>query len=104
MSSSTTFRPHFGLGITFTLVIVLALVVVGFTHALPLQSISLNKEKRDLVCGAASREDITAFFLLNYVAHAATIRHFPGDTTETQIWYTACALFCPFTGVWKACQ
>jgi len=104
MSSSITFRPSFALGtITITLLVVLALVV-GFTHALSLPPTSSKEKRSDIVCGAASWEDVIAFFLLNYVAHAATIRHFPGDTTKTQIWYTACAFFFPFTGVWRACQ
>jgi len=104
MSSSITFRPSFALGtITITLLVVLALVV-GFTHALSLPPISSKEKRSDIVCGAASWEDVVVFFLLNYVAHAATIRHFPGDTIKTQIWYTACALFFPFTGVWRACQ
>jgi len=101
--SSSAFRPRFGL-VTFALLLVLVLVVVvGIAHALPLQSTSIKEKRSDIVCGAASWEDVVAFFLLNYVAHAATIRHFPGDTTKTQIWYTACALFFPFTGVWRAC-
>jgi hypothetical protein len=45
---------------------------------------------------------VFAFYLLNYVAHAATIRRYAGDSTFTQIWWTACALFLPFAGVWRA--
>jgi hypothetical protein len=108
MISTCTFHPHFRLSpLPPTLVVVLALVsLVGLTLASPLQpGTSLPKEKRsDLVCGAASWEDVAAFSLLNYVAHAATVRQFPGDNMKTQIWYIACALFVPFAGVWRACE
>jgi hypothetical protein len=79
---------------------------LGLFHALPVASPDpYTKEKRSaVVCGAASWEDVVAFFLLNYVAHAATIHHFPGDSSSTQIWWTACVLFVPFAGVWRACQ
>jgi hypothetical protein len=88
--------------------IVLALVLLlGFSHALPLSSPSQpTKEKRSdqLVCTSSSWYDVVAFFLLNFVAHAATIRHYPGDNTFTQVFWTICALFLPFAGVWRACQ
>jgi hypothetical protein len=108
MISTCTFHLHFRLSpLPPTIVVVLALVsLVGLTLVSPLQpGTSLPKEKRsDLVCGAASWEDVAAFFLLNYVAHAATVRPFPGDNMKTQIWYIACALFVPFAGVWRACE
>jgi len=96
-------------GLRFIIIILFMLVLLAISsHALPLQSSSSynsDKEKRDnIVCGAASWTDIVAFFLLNYVVHAGTIRHFPGDSTTTQIWWTACAFFVPFAGVWRACE
>lgn len=103
---SYTFRPPCRLRPLATTLVLLALVVlVSLTHAFPLRPTSPHKEKRsDLVCRAASWEDVVAFFVLNYIAHAATIRHFPGDSDATQFWYTLCALFVPFAGVWRACQ
>jgi hypothetical protein len=75
-------------------------VLVVLSHELPFQRPSSQNHKRsDVLCGAASWEDVVAFYLLNYIAHGATIRHFPGDSTKTQIWWTACALFFPFAGV-----
>jgi hypothetical protein len=105
MSSSCAFRLRFLLNPLPFIKVLTFVTLVGLAHALPLQPTSPSKEKRsDLVCGAASWQDVVAFFLLNYVAHAATVRHFPGDPTKTQMWYTACALFLPFSGVWRACQ
>jgi len=92
--------------LTIATITAVALVFVVLTHAVPLQrTLSWPKEKRsDVLCGAAGWEDVVAFFLLNYVAPAATVRQFPGDTTKTQIWWTVCGLFFPFTGVYRACQ
>ena len=104
MIPSSPFRPYFRIRIAFGVLVLL--VLLGFCNALPFTTPLVHpKEKRsDVVCGAASWVDVVAFFLLNYVAHAATIRHFPGDSTTTQIWWTACALFVPFAGVWRGCQ
>jgi hypothetical protein len=104
---SRTSRTYFGSSRSTTAIVVVftLVVLVILSRALPLQHPASHKEKRsDVVCGAASWNDIVAFFVLNYLAHAATIRHFPGDTARTQMWWTACALFFPFAGVWRACQ
>ena len=104
-------RPYFPVRTTAFCLVLGILAFLGLSHSLPVTAPSVTApyahttEKRsDVVCGAASWEDLVAFFLLNYFAHAATIRHFPGDSTPTQIWWTACALFLPFAGVWRACQ
>ena len=88
-------------------IVCIILAFLGVTHALPLtpaDGVHPNEKRSAVVCGAASWEDVLFFFLLTLVARAATIRHYPGDSTATQIWWTACALFLPFAGVWRACQ
>jgi hypothetical protein len=99
MISSAPFRPDFRTRINdFSLFVLL--VVLDSCHALP----HTKETPSGVVCDAASWEDVLVFFLLNYVAHAASIRHFPGDSTRTQIWWTLCAVFVPFAGVWRVCQ
>ena len=105
-------RPYFPVRTTASFCLVLGILAfLGLSHSLPVTVPSVTApyvhttgKRSDVVCGAASWEDVVAFFLLNYFAHAATIRHFPGDSTPTQFWWTACALFLPFAGVWRACQ
>ena len=111
MTPPSPVRPYFPVRTTAFCLVLGILAFLGLSHSLPVTGPPVNvpyahtTEKRsDVVCGAASWEDVVAFFLLNYFAHAATIRHFPGDSTSTQIWWTACALFVPFAGVWRACQ
>jgi len=105
-STSAISSSYFSSRLTVIIATFTIVALVLLSHALPLQNHgTLHQEKRsDVVCGAPSWDDIIAFFLLNYVAHAATVRHFPGDSTKTQMWWTACALFVPFAGVWRACQ
>jgi hypothetical protein len=99
MIPSAPFRPHFRTRINdFNLLVLL--VVLGSCHALP----HTKETPSGVVCDAASWQDVIVFFLLNYVAHAASIRHFPGDSTRTQIWWTVCAMFVPFAGIWRVCQ
>lgn len=45
---------------------------------------------------------ITTFFLINYAAHAATIKSNPGDRTSVTICNMALALFFPVSGLMRA--
>jgi hypothetical protein len=104
INSCTSSPPFRTLRRTIAFLVVALVLVVGVSHALPLSSSSKSpKEKRQVVCTASSWYDVVAFFLLNFVAHAATIRHYPGDNTPTQVFWTICALLLPFSGVWRAC-
>jgi hypothetical protein len=56
-----------------------------------------------VICGPASWQDIVIFYLLNYGAHAATIKSFPGERTSVQIMWVVAALLLPYSGIVRAC-
>src|SRR5579871_6648055 len=56
-----------------------------------------------VICGPASWQDIVIFYLLNYGAHAATIKSFPGERTSVNIMWVVAALLLPYSGIVRAC-
>lgn len=55
----------------------------------------------NLVCGPAKWPDVLSFFLLNYVAHAATLKTLPGESTPVTILNILAALFFPASGLFR---
>jgi hypothetical protein len=55
----------------------------------------------NLVCRPAKWPDVLAFFLLNYIAHAATLKTLPGESTPLTILNMLAALFFPASGVFR---
>lgn len=55
-------------------------------------------------CGPASWHSIFLFLLLNYGAHALTLRSVPGESMTSSFIRVLQALTFPFTGVWTGCR
>jgi hypothetical protein len=55
----------------------------------------------NLACRSAKWPDVLAFFLLNYIAHAATLKTLPGESTPVTILNMLAALFFPASGVFR---
>lgn len=56
-----------------------------------------------VICGPASWQDIVIFYLLNYGAHAVTIKSFPGERTSVSIMWVVAALLLPYSSIVRAC-
>lgn len=54
------------------------------------------------ICHNAAWTDIALFFVGNYLAHVATVKSNPGDSTGAIFWWSLGALFVPLTGMLKA--
>jgi hypothetical protein len=55
----------------------------------------------NLVCRPTKWYDILSFFLLNYIAHAATLKSLPGESIPVTIISILAALFFPASGVFR---
>src|ERR1700761_9484272 len=55
-----------------------------------------------LCCTPAKASDIALFFLVNYLAHCATIKFFPAETPTEKMYTIITALLCPSSGLLRA--
>jgi hypothetical protein len=90
---------------------VAVLLVLSFTisaRASPLNTTALlpdlpgnfsNHGNSNLLCRPAKWSDVVAFYLGNYLAHAATIRSRPGASVISSIFTVLVALLFPTSGV-----
>jgi hypothetical protein len=60
-----------------------------------------NHGDPQLVCRATKWTDIMAFFALNYIAHAATLKSLPGEKAPSMILNILAALFFPTSGIFR---
>jgi len=58
-----------------------------------------NHDDPKLVCVLPRWHDYIAFFFTNYVAHAATLVAFPGQSVSESIAYSLAALLLPASGI-----
>ena len=58
-------------------------------------------QSRGLVCVPAAWSDVVSFFLVNYVAHAASIKPRAGEGTSSVMLTTFTALLFPFSGAMR---
>jgi hypothetical protein len=60
-----------------------------------------NHGDEHLLCTPSTWTNIAAFFLANYVAHAATVKSIPGESTISTLTHAFLALLFPFSGVMR---
>ena len=81
-------------------VAVVAISAFNFVTAFPVPILARSPP---VYCGAASWQSIVFFYILNYGAHAVTIKSFPGDRTWKSIAWMIAALLVPFSGILRGC-
>jgi len=60
---------------------------------------TVYKPAYNLLCLAAKPSDVFIFFAANYLAHAATVKSFPGESTAESIVSLLFALLFPASGI-----
>jgi hypothetical protein len=60
---------------------------------------TVYKPAYNLLCLAAKPSDVFIFFAANYLAHAATVKSFPGESTAENIASLLFALLYPASGI-----
>jgi hypothetical protein len=60
---------------------------------------TVYKPAYNLLCLAAKPSDVFIFFAANYLAHAATVKSFPGESTAENIASLLFALLYPSSGI-----
>ncbi len=60
---------------------------------------TVYKPAYNLLCLAAKPSDVFIFFAANYLAHAATVKSFPGESTAENIVSLLFALLYPASGI-----
>lgn len=75
------------------------IIILSLAHVVAIPIAPVTK----LYCGPASWETVFAFYILNYGAHAITIKPSPGDRTFRTIVLALAALLVPFSGVLRGC-
>ncbi|KAJ7459629.1 hypothetical protein B0H11DRAFT_170123 [Mycena galericulata] len=76
------------------------------TVSVPLQNITITAPigtsqhgDAHLLCVPTGTWDVIVFFLGNYIAHAFTVRAYPGESLIDFTWATIAALFLPTSGI-----
>jgi hypothetical protein len=60
-----------------------------------------EKPTEKIICFAIPWYKVTIFFLVNYIAHAATIMPFPGQGKLLAFLDFLTAVFLPYSGLWR---
>ncbi|KAJ6535863.1 hypothetical protein DFH09DRAFT_931698 [Mycena vulgaris] len=89
--------------------ILLFLPLLGWTASIPLQNITIivppgTSQHGDdrLLCVPTRDLDIAIFFFLaNYLAHAVTVRRYPGDSFFDLVWGAVAAFLLPTSGMFR---
>jgi hypothetical protein len=82
-------------------------VVTLFTmvDAVPIRSISSRENTPNgQSCDTSTWQTVLLFYILNYGAHASTIKSVPGESKAETVAQIASALLLPFSGVYRACH
>src|ERR1700692_965352 len=81
----------------FTELVILALFG-AYVEGLPATNSTIVHDPRER-CKPTTWCDITVFFLGNYIAHAATVKSYPGEATSRMLIATLGALLIPSSGL-----
>jgi hypothetical protein len=60
-----------------------------------------EKPTKNIICFSIPWYKVTIFFLVNYIAHAATIMPFPGQGKLLAILDFLTAVFLPYSSLWR---
>lgn len=96
-------RPSFSGTVALSLWMACVLPVVAYTlptrnHTIDLLERAANGDNQKLFCSQSQWNDIASFFLVNYVAHAATVQSLPGEFRKDYALNVVFALFFPIAG------
>jgi hypothetical protein len=77
--------------------------ILAFLLAASVTSLPISIQHSVIFCGPANWQSVIFFYILNYGAHAMTIKSFPGDRTFKSIAWMMAALLAPFSGILRGC-
>ncbi len=93
--------------ILYCVILLLFSAAAAPTNPWPITNITLSGEYKDngdprILCVPTTYKSILLFLLANYLAHAATVKSYPGDTALSSLLSATWALFFPSSGVIRA--
>jgi hypothetical protein len=92
------------LGLVVLLSALLVAALPASNHSIIVPEYVTYDTKNGLLCTRARWYDVVVFFLVNYGAHAATVRKRPGERASHYFWAVVMATLVPFSGLLRGIE